>query len=205
MLRVGVDPLSRDCGPVLAAGRPVHSFPRMTRGELVVMSVVAALWSGCGGAERCEGDCPAIGGVYQIDVASPTAACEFTPWLIGPSLELVQSEDGGGVSTTLIDPVNQLPVQLSGDVLSSDEPGIAVFDLRAQTNRQPTQRSTNVATFQLLMSGSVSFNEDPARLTATMTMTQLFPNGELDCQDTLAVSGRALDATGAGPSDLQGR
>ena len=172
----------------------MHSIHAMMwRGVMVVAGVCAL--AGCSDAEVCDGDCPRVGGIFQIEATSPAQGCEFTPWLIGPTLEVRQEPGASSVLAELIDPVNQIPVQLAGDVLRPEDPGVGVFQMEGQTNRQTTDDSKAISTFQLLLRGSVTQNETPPRLSATLTTTEIPPSGSGGCQQVLHVIGRQVDGS----------
>ncbi|MBX5483086.1 MAG: hypothetical protein IRZ16_14770 [Myxococcaceae bacterium] len=157
----------------------------------------AVLVAGCNDAEICERDCPRVGGIFQVDSSTMTQSCAFEPWLFGPTIELVQSEDTAGVRTSVIDPVNQLPVTLAGQVIRPDDPKIAGFQMRTETSRQATRNDPTVGRFELIFNGSVSHEEDRAQLNATLTMTELVTQGQ-SCQSVLQVVGREASG-GTGP------
>lgn len=149
--------------------------------------------SGCGGEQPCRGGCPDISGAYQVEASAVAGECSFTPWLVGPTLVLTQTADGATISTEVIDPVNQIPVTLTGDVFTPTATE-TTFRMRGQTHRQDTQRSDLTSRFELRFNGTVLHGR---ALNGTFNMVQLGQGEEPGCQLFLTLTGDRADPNGS--------
>ncbi|MFN7134878.1 MAG: hypothetical protein ACK4N5_22550 [Myxococcales bacterium] len=155
-----------------------------------MLVAAASMAAACGpGGERCVGDCPNVAGVYTLQTSNVSGQCGFAPLLPGPSIELKQSEDGSQVTATLIDPVNQLEVQLAGDLLvAPDRRDRATFSMVARFPRQASMMNPAVIDLSLTLVGNVLLTDAGRVLTVTLTNTSFLPQQ----------GGGAAVATGAG-------
>lgn len=158
------------------------------------MGVGAALL-GCGQQDVCVEGCPRVGGTYQLTQVVPAQECGFEPYLFPPVLELAQSPDGTGVDTQLIDPVNQLQVPISGEVLEEEDSRVGGFRMRARVTRQRSGEDTSLVNLDVRLTGSVDRGENPARLGATLQLFELFPRGSTGCVALLQVTGEEVILT----------
>jgi hypothetical protein len=147
---------------------------------------------GCGSdQEPCTEGCPDLSGVYAIRNAVPVGECPFTPYLLGPTVQLLQNDSGQRVVLHVIDPSTQLEVPLTGDVYApgpNDEAGLlGSFQMRARTLRSASRSSEQTVMLEVLASGSVSSHEGRRVLSATLR-TQDVSSGQA-CTVSLSVIG----------------
>lgn len=164
----------------------------MTLRASIPVLFLALTSGGCGTAqEPCTEGCPDLSGVYAIRNAVPVGACSFTPYLFGPTVQLLQNDSGQRVVLPIIDPSTQLEVPLTGDVYAprgEDDAGLlGSFQLRARALRSASRSSERTVTLEVFASGSVSSHEGRRVLSATLR-TQDVSSGEA-CTVSLAITG----------------
>ncbi|HCF57319.1 MAG TPA: hypothetical protein DFS52_04895 [Myxococcales bacterium] len=130
---------------------------------------------GCKG-ELCEGDCPDIAGLYQIQVVSVTGACGFSSLTLGPSLDLAQSADGRRVFAEVIDPTNDLRLLVAANVSNLEEGeggSFSGFSQFASTAR--AKSDTPPQPLQVLLTGTVVESDGRLQLSGFLSTRQLQP------------------------------
>ncbi|MHB8875520.1 MAG: hypothetical protein ACYC8T_17690, partial [Myxococcaceae bacterium] len=109
------------------------------------------------------------------------ATCSFEPYLLGSSLVIDQSEDTSTLSASIIDPVNQLILPLTGYLVVPPDGAVAILSLRAQTTRQATHLSQAVL-LEVDLHATVFDADDHRRLDGDLTTTNLpLPDGGTVC------------------------
>jgi hypothetical protein len=164
----------------------------MTRHVSIPVLLLALASSGCGAdPEPCTEGCPDISGVYAIEHNTPVGECPFTPYLLGPTVQLLQSDNGRRVILNIIDPSTQLEVPLTGDVYApgpkAEPEQLGSFQMTARTVRAATRSSDRTLTLDVKASGSVTLRENRRMLSATLTTTDMASSKS--CSVTLSVLG----------------
>ncbi len=164
----------------------------MTRHLSLPVLLLALTSSGCGAdQEPCTRGCPNISGVYSIEHNTPMGECSFSPYLLGPTVQLLQSDNGRRVTLHIIDPSTQLEVPLTGDVYApdpKDDPELlGSFLMTARTVRSATLSSNRTVTLDVNASGSVFLRDNRRVLSATLTTTEM--GSSQSCEVTLSVMG----------------
>lgn len=154
--------------------------------------LVALASSGCGTEQGpCTDGCPVLSGVYAIQNTTPVGDCGFSPYLLGPTVQLLQSDDGRRATFNVIDPSTQLEVPLVGEVYApgpKDDPAlIGSFRLRARTARAASRSDERTLTLDVNASGAVSLHEGRRMLSATLST--LDPNSQESCTVTISITG----------------
>ncbi|QRK11087.1 hypothetical protein JQX13_14040 [Archangium violaceum] len=164
----------------------------MLRHFSIPVVFLALASSGCGtDPVPCDNTCPDISGVYSIENAAPVGQCSFSPYLLAPTVEILQTDNGRRVMLEVIDPSTQLEVPLVGDVFAP-APGddlelLGSFRVDARTVRAAGPSDERTLTLDVSASGSVSVREGRRVLSATlMTMDAVSGKG---CTHTLSITG----------------
>lgn len=172
----------------------------MRRG-LIAWGAGLAVLVACGPtAAVCDVDCPAIAGTYRIISQTTLGACPFTPYLLGPTLALEQSPDGRRVSAQVIDPVQQLPVLLAGEVFRprGDDPEvIGSFRMFASTRRAPSPGEQGLVALDVTLTGTVATDDEGRHVTGSLTTFQIGDADDDGCQVTFGFTGREAGAPAA--------
>jgi hypothetical protein len=166
----------------------------MVRAALAL--AVVGWTAGCGQrVETCAENCPRLAGQYAIEDSTLQGACAFTPYVVAPTLTLTQPGQGAQLSAELLDPVNRVPVQLTGRVLRGEEGATeeeGSFHLTARVVRQASSGADQLVTLDLNLTGTVLRDRGQHRLNAQLGMIQLDGGDGQGCQVTLTVIGRRL-------------
>ncbi|PTL77082.1 hypothetical protein DAT35_46420 [Vitiosangium sp. GDMCC 1.1324] len=154
--------------------------------------LLALASAGCGTEPvPCSNTCPNISGVYSIQNASPTGRCSFSPYLLAPTVEILQSDNGRRVVLEVIDPSTQLEVPLVGEVYTPDPgdgPGVlGSFRIDTRTVRAASRSDEQTVTLDVSAMGLVSVHEGRRMLSATLSTTDA-TSGK-GCTITLSVTG----------------
>ncbi|MCY1083595.1 hypothetical protein [Archangium lansingense] len=160
----------------------------------VVLLALAS--SGCGAdPEPCIDGCPDISGVYSVKSATPMGQCPFSPYLLAPTVQLQQTDEGRRALFHVIDPTTQLEVPLAGDVYA---PGpkdgsevLGSFRIDSFVVRSTNQSDERSRLLNLSASGAVSLHEGRRVLTATLSTTDITAesNSDRGCSITLSITG----------------
>jgi hypothetical protein len=162
----------------------------MTRHASIPVLLLALASSGCGAdQEPCTDGCPDISGVYSIEHNAPVGECPFSPYLLGPTVQLLQSDNGRRVILHIIDPSTQLEVPLTGDVYApgSEPEQLGSFQMNARTVRSATRASERTVTLDVNATGSVFLRNNRRMLSATLTTTDM--GSSQSCSVSLSVMG----------------
>lgn len=144
---------------------------------------------GCGTSwQVCTGTCPVVAGEYAVQSNTLAGACDFAPYLLGPSISLTQVTSNSA-QTSLVDPTQSFPVQLTGDVLvpegSSDET-IAAVEMQSQVTRLLSADSSSLDTFSLRFQADLSTG---GHLSGQLQTTDLGTvSGDQPCVSTIVFS-----------------
>ncbi|REG30806.1 hypothetical protein ATI61_106276 [Archangium gephyra] len=160
----------------------------------VVLLALAS--SGCGAdPEPCISGCPDISGLYSVKNATPVGQCPFSPYLLAPTVQLQQLDDGRRAVFHVIDPATGLEVPLTGDVYA---PGpkegrevLGSFRIDSAVVRATSASDERTRVLELSASGSVSLHEGRRVLTATMSTLDITnePTPDRGCGITLSITG----------------
>ena len=129
------------------------------------------LLAACDDTETCGARCPEIADSYAVLFNSVTRQCGFTPWLLPPTLVIGQDSGADRVTLGLIDPVNQQPVLLLGDLRVPGDPesdAVAVFHGFQRTVRQADWSQRELIELQLFFSGAITVEDGRRRLSLTL-------------------------------------
>jgi hypothetical protein len=164
----------------------------MTRHLSIPVLLLALASSGCGAdQEPCTDGCPDISGVYAIEHNTPVGECPFSPYLLGPTVQLLQSDNGRRVILNIIDPSTQLEVPLTGDVYApgpkAEPEQLGSFQMNARTVRSASRSSERTVTLDVNATGSVFLRDNRRMLSATLTTTDLAASQS--CAVTLSILG----------------
>jgi hypothetical protein len=165
----------------------------MVRASSISVLLLALAASGCSDVQGpCTQGCPDISGTYSVEDSVPTGDCPFSPYLIGPSMQLQQTDDKRRVSLQIIDPTTQVEVPLTGDVyLASSGQEIGSFRVDTRTTRMATRTGEQTLTLDVLATGSVFLRDGRRVLTATLSTTDALSGPA--CTTTLTVTGQAQE------------
>ena len=163
----------------------------MVRPSSISVLLLALAAGGCGDVQGpCTQGCPDISGTYSIADSVPTGTCPFSPYLIGPSVQLQQTDERRRVSLQIIDPTTQVEVPLTGDVyLAASGQELGSFRIDTRTTRMATRTGEQTLTLDVLATGSVALRDGRRVLTATLTTTDALSGPA--CTTTLSVTGEA--------------
>lgn len=160
----------------------------------VVLLALAS--SGCGAdPEPCIDGCPDISGLYSVRHATPVGQCTFSPYLLAPTVQLQQLDDGRRAVFHVIDPATNLEVPLTGDVYApgpKDGPEvIGSFRIDSVVVRSTSASDERTRVLDLSASGSVSLREGRRVLTATLSTMDITHESTPDkgCGITLSITG----------------
>jgi hypothetical protein len=165
----------------------------MTRRVSIPVLLLALASGGCGADPKpCTDNCPDLSGVYAIEHTTPVGDCAFSPYLVGPTVQLLQNDNGRRAVLHIIDPALQLEVELAGDVYApgpDDEPGLlGSFQMTTRTVRAATRSDSRTMTLDVSASGTVSRRDERRVLSATLSTTDV-ASGE-GCNVTLSFTGK---------------
>ena len=160
----------------------------------VVLLALAS--SGCdANPEPCINGCPDISGVYSVKSATPAGQCPFTPYLLAPTVQLLQNDNGRRAVFHVIDPATHLEVPLVGDVYApgpKDDPEVlGSFRIDSMVARSASGSDERTRVLNLSASGSVSLHEGRRMLSATLSTTDITAESNPDrgCSITLSITG----------------
>ncbi|WP_309897623.1 hypothetical protein [Archangium sp.] len=162
--------------------------------RLSIPVLLLALASGGCGANRepCTDNCPDLSGVYAIEHASPMGDCAFSPYLVGPTVQLLQNDNGRRAVLHIIDPALRMELELTGDVYApgpKDDPEqLGSFQMTARTVRSATGSDSRSMTLDVSASGMVSRRDDRRVLSATLSTADVASSK--GCTVTLSFTGR---------------
>ncbi len=165
----------------------------MTRRVTVPVLLLALASGGCGAdPEPCTDNCPDLSGVYAIEHNTPVGDCAFSPYLIGPTVQLLQNDNGRRVVLHIIDPALRMELELTGDVYAPG-PGaepelLGSFQMTARTVRSATDSDSRPVTLDVNASGTVSQRDERRVLSATLSTTDV-ASGQ-GCNVTLSFTGK---------------
>jgi hypothetical protein len=129
--------------------------------------------------------------VYSVQNTTPLGACDFSPYLLGPTVQLLQSDDGRRATLDVIDPSTQLEMPLVGDVYApgpeDDAELLGSFRLQARTVRAASASDERTLTLDVNASGTVSRRDGRRVLSATLSTLDAF-SGK-GCTVTISVTG----------------
>ncbi|MBI5547095.1 MAG: hypothetical protein HY901_24710 [Deltaproteobacteria bacterium] len=149
--------------------------------------VLAVSFAGCENARTCDGACPAVGDTYEVQDTLLSGDCGFVPWLVPPTLVLAQEAGSERVTLRVIDPVNQVAVDLAVTLrVPEDGESLATFHGFQRTLRQASSQG-ELLELQIQLSGSISDDDGRRRLVATMTTQPVWGGGCLTTQTVTAV------------------
>jgi hypothetical protein len=160
----------------------------------VVLLALAS--SGCGtDPEPCSSGCPDISGLYSVKNATPVGQCPFSPYLLAPTVQLQQLDDGRRALFHVIDPSTGLEVPLTGNVYTrgpKEGPEvIGSFRIDSVVVRSTSASDERTRVLELSASGSVSLHEGRRVLTATLSTLDITNESHPDrgCGMTLSITG----------------
>jgi len=165
----------------------------MTRHVTLPVLLLALASGGCGAdPEPCTDNCPDLSGVYAIENTTPTGDCAFSPYLIGPTVQLLQNDNGRRAVLHIIDPALRMELELTGDVYAPG-PGakpelLGSFQMTARTVRSATDSDNHPVTLDVSASGTVSRRDERRVLSATLSTTDVA--GGQGCNVTLSFTGK---------------
>jgi hypothetical protein len=164
----------------------------MTHRVSIPVLLLALACGGCGAnKEPCTDNCPDISGVYAIEHTTPVGECDFSPYLIGPTVQILQNDNGRGVVLHIIDPALQLEMPLTGDVYApgpEDESELlGSFQMTSRTVRSASLSDSRSMTLDVSASGTVSRRGERRVLSATLSTTDMA--GGKGCNVTLSFMG----------------
>ncbi|WP_257457655.1 hypothetical protein [Archangium lipolyticum] len=156
--------------------------------------LLALASSGCGNQlEPCTEGCPDISGVYAVQNATPVGQCPFSPYLLAPTVQLLQSDNGRKATLDVIDPSSNLEVQLTGDVYArgpgEDSELLGSFQLNSSVVRAASQSDGQPRVLDVSATGSVSLREGRRVLSATLSTTDITNGESTGCSISLAITG----------------
>lgn len=157
----------------------------------------AVALAGCDDTSRCQAACPVVGDSYAIVSTTFSGGCAFAPPVIPPTVTLTQTPDGR-VSLTLIDPANQQPFALLGELRVPDDPGaeyLASFSVYQTSVRQASFASGELDELQFWLSGAISEQEGYRLLNGSLSTSR---RGE-GCTARQTFLGRGAALPTAGP------
>lgn len=145
--------------------------------RLGLLAVLGVLLSGCGDRfQVCDGACPDLSGTYGVRTINRAGgACEFQPYELAPSLELRQAAPAGAIALSVIDPVSQLFVPVSGEVSVPEDQDpnlIGAFVVRGRVFR-PAFRSGPSIMLELKVNGSVGLSDGDRWLSGSIQSTDV--------------------------------
>ena len=159
----------------------------------------AGVLSACADNQVCESGCPDVAGTYALTTSAASSSCAFEPYLLPPMIELEQEAGSGQVETTLIDPVQQLDLTVSGSIFSNangDDPELlASFRFATQPLRQATPHTADLTRFEVLLTGSVFESEGVRHLSGQLVQVQIDEAGSSGCSVSQSFTGLALVGT----------
>jgi hypothetical protein len=160
----------------------------------VVLLALAS--SGCNAdPEPCIDGCPDISGLYSVKNATPVGQCPFSPYLLAPTVQLLQNDNGRRAVFHVIDPITRLEVPLMGDVYApgpKDGPEVlGSFRIDSLVVRSTSRSDERTRVLDLSASGSVSLHEGRRVLTATLSTTDITTESNPDrgCSIKLSITG----------------
>ena len=160
----------------------------------VVLLALAS--SGCGAdPEPCISGCPDLSGLYSVKNATPVGQCPFSPYLLAPTVQLQQLDDGRRIVFHAIDPATGLEVPLTGDVYTrgpKEGPEVlGSFQSGSVVVRSTSASDERTRVLELSASGSVSRHEGRRVLTATVSTRDITNESTPDrgCGITLSITG----------------
>jgi hypothetical protein len=122
----------------------------------MALAVIGVLAAGCTESSVCIGKCPDISDSYAVQVQTTSGVCDFTPWLVPPTITVTQTPQGDRVSIPIIDPVNQLTVTLLADVrIPTNGGSVAIFEGLQEAARQSVLGSGVLLDLEADFSGRV--------------------------------------------------
>lgn len=164
----------------------------MSRHLSLPVVLLALASSGCGtDPVPCTNTCPDLSGAYALEDATSVGQCEFSPYLLAPTVQILQSDNGRRVVMEVIDPSTQLSVPLTGEVYLPDPVGdieqLGSFRIDTRTVRAMSPSDERTVTLDVSASGAVFLREGRRLLSATLT-TMDTTSGK-GCTITLSVTG----------------
>lgn len=162
----------------------------MVRHVSIPVVLLALASSGCGTEPvPCTKDCPDIAGAYAIENATLVGECPFSPYLLAPTVQILQSDSGRRVVLEVIDPSTRLQVPLTGEVFTPEEDSamLGSFRIDTRTVRAMSDSDERTVTLDVSASGSVFMHEGRRMLSATLTT--LDATSGAGCIVTLSVTG----------------
>ncbi|MGA9523478.1 MAG: hypothetical protein WBV82_18590 [Myxococcaceae bacterium] len=177
----------------LQSVRTVRPMQRWSRTWVSVAGALAL--SACAENQACEAGCPDVSGAYSLTTSTASGQCAFEPYLLPPTIKLEQTGGSGQVATTLIDPVQQLELAISGTLFThadTDDPAlIASFRSLTQPTRQPTANTTDLTRFEVLLTGSVFEGNGARHVSGQLIQTELEGAGQTGCSVSQSFTGIA--------------
>lgn len=164
----------------------------MVRHPSIPVVLLALASGGCGtDPVPCTDSCPDISGAYALENATSVGQCAFSPYLLAPTVRILQSDNGRRVVLEVIDPSTQLSVPLTGEVYLPDPAGdieqLGSFRIDTRTVRAMSHSDERTVTLDVNASGSVFLRDGRRMLSATLT-TMDATSGK-GCTVTLSVTG----------------
>jgi hypothetical protein len=164
----------------------------MTRRVRIPVLLLALASGGCGAnPEPCTDNCPDLSGIYAIEQNTPVGDCDFSPYLVGPTVQLLQNDNGRRAVLHIIDPALRMELELTGDVYAPG-PGegperLGSFQMTARTVRSASQTDSRSVTLDVSASGTVSLRDERRVLSATLSTTDVAASKT--CNVTLSFTG----------------
>jgi hypothetical protein len=166
----------------------------MVRHVSLPVVLLALASSGCDTQlEPCTEGCPDISGVYTVQNATPVGQCPFSPYLLAPTVELLQSDEGRKATLHVIDPSSNLEVQLTGDVYARGPKDgsklLGSFQLNSSVVRPASQSDKRTMVLDVSATGSVSLLKGRRVLSATLSTTDITQSSNTGCSISLSITG----------------
>jgi hypothetical protein len=149
---------------------------RLTVGTAAAVLVVLA---GCGPeTDECKTDCPPIADTYRILSSTVTGTCSFAAILLPPTLDIRQSADRSTALATVLDPANNLPIEIAARIFVPEDPEedhelVAALSGFAYTSRPVLFSGTEFFRLQHTLQASIILDDDEERRVITGTFSTL--------------------------------
>ncbi len=177
----------------LTSVRTVHLMQCRFRTWASVAGALAL--SACAENQVCESNCPDVSGAYSLTTSTASGQCAFEPLLLPPTIQLEQSDGSGQIATTVIDPVQQLELTLSGSLFThagEDHPELlASFRFLTQPTRQATPSAAELTRFEILLTGSVFASGGARQVSGQLIQTEVEGPGANGCSVSQSFTGIA--------------
>ncbi|WP_152622335.1 hypothetical protein [Archangium violaceum] len=130
-----------------------------------------------------------------MKTATPMGQCPFRPYLLAPTVQLQQMDDGRRAMFHVIDPSTGLELPLVGDVYArgrKEGPEVlGSFLIDSVVVRSTSASDGGTRVLELSASGSVSLRQGRRVLTATLNTIDITNESSPDrgCVNTLSITG----------------